>query len=144
MKQIKIRLLSQFLSIFLVALSASEPASAHGGWGGGGRVGIYLGAPIGFSFGYSPFPYYRAPYYGPSFYAPAPVYYSPVQQPAQIIYSERRVEQPINSQPSSINTAKNVQDSWWYYCAASKAYYPYVSKCSEGWLRVAPQPELDK
>lgn len=151
MKQITIRLPLVLVSIFMAAVWASQPAFGHGGggrwhgggWGGGNRVGIYLGAPIGFSFGYSPFPYNPAPYYyGPSFYAPAPVYYPPVQQPAQIIYTERRVPS-ISSQPSPKN-AQNVQNSWWYYCAASKAYYPYVSKCSEGWLRVAPQPELDK
>lgn len=157
MKQMTIRLPLVFLSMLLVAVSASQPAFGHdrgarghgGGWGGGAQVGIYFGAPIGFNFGHSPFPYYRAPYYGPpyygpSFYAPAPVYYPPVQQPAQIIYTERRVDAPVSSQPSPMNTAQKVQDSWWYYCTSSKAYYPYISKCSEGWLRVAPQPELDK
>jgi hypothetical protein len=141
MKQITKRLPLVFLAMFLVAVSASPPAFGHGG---GGRVGIYIGAPIGFNFGYAPFPYYRAPYYQPSFYAPAPVYYPPVQQPAQMIYTERRVDPLISTQSLPINTAQHVQNSWWYYCAASKAYYPYVSKCSEGWLRVAPQPELDK
>ena len=29
---------------------------------------------------------------------------------------------------------------FWYYCAASRAYYPYVKECPAGWQRVAPQP----
>ena len=116
-----------------------------GGWRGGGRVGIYLGAPIGFNFGYSPYSYYGAPYYGsPYYYSPAPAYYPPVQQPTQVIYTERRVDPPISSQESPTNAVQNVQASWWYYCVASNAYYPYINKCPGGWLRVAPQPGLDK
>ena len=30
--------------------------------------------------------------------------------------------------------------AYWYYCAESKAYYPYVKHCPAGWQRVAPQP----
>ena len=33
-------------------------------WNRGGRVGIYLGAPIGFGYGYNPYSYYGVPYYG--------------------------------------------------------------------------------
>jgi hypothetical protein len=29
---------------------------------------------------------------------------------------------------------------WWYWCVSAKAYYPYVSTCSEGGQRVPPQP----
>ncbi|RFC36306.1 MAG: hypothetical protein DID90_2727553902 [Candidatus Nitrotoga sp. LAW] len=151
MKQIIIRLLLVFFSIFLVGISASQSAFGHGGpwygggWGGGGRVGIYLGAPIGFNFGFSPYSYYRAPYYGsPYSYSPAPVYYPSVQQPPQVIYTERRVGSPLSSQESSTNSVQNVQNSWWYYCTSSNAYYPYIKKCPGGWLRVVPQPVFDK
>jgi hypothetical protein len=135
MKQIRTRLPSLFVLIILMGISASQPAFAHGG---SGRVGIYLGAPVGFNFGYSPYPYFRAPYYGPLFYPPAPVYYPPVQQPPQIIYTERRIDPPISSQRSPTNSVQNVQNSWWYFCAATNTYYPYVNKCPGGWLRVAP------
>lgn len=152
MKQITIRLRLVFFSILLVGISASQPALGHGGswygggWGGGGRLGIYLGAPIGFNFGFSPYSYYRAPYYGsPYSYSPAPVYYPSVQQqPPQVIYTERRVGSPLSSQESPKNSVQNFQNSWWYYCTASNAYYPYTKKCPGGWLRVAPQPVLDK
>lgn len=29
--------------------------------------------------------------------------------------------------------------AWWYWCAGSNAYHPYVSECPGGWQRVAPQ-----
>jgi hypothetical protein len=28
----------------------------------------------------------------------------------------------------------------WYYCDASRAYYPYVKQCPGGWREVSPQP----
>ena len=34
-------------------------------------------------------------------------------------------------------------DGYWYYCSASKAFYPYVKECSGGqWERVDPRPLL--
>ncbi len=29
---------------------------------------------------------------------------------------------------------------YWYYCGSSRAYYPYVTSCPEGWMQVVPQP----
>jgi len=29
---------------------------------------------------------------------------------------------------------------YWYYCAESKTYYPYVKECAGSWQRVTPQP----
>ena len=49
------------------------------------------------------------------------------QQPQ--VYVEQPQAQP--SQPSG----------YWYYCADSRAYYPYVKECPSGWQRVAPQPQ---
>ena len=110
-----------------------------GGWYGGARVGIYLGAPIGFNYGYYPYSYYGAPYYGSPYYSPAPVYYPPVQ-PAPVVYTERDDASQFKVQEISRNSSEDAQGSWWYYCVASKAYYPYVNQCPGGWLRVAPQP----
>ncbi len=165
MKTSKMRLISTLIIVLLVGASASEAVYAAGGWRGGGgwyggggwrggggwnrggRVGIYLGAPIGFNFGYAPYSYYGASYYGYSpysyygspYYSPAPVYYPPVQS-APVIYTERRDDLQIRTQEAPRNLLQNVQASWWYYCADSNAYYPYVNKCPGGWLRVAPQP----
>jgi hypothetical protein len=27
---------------------------------------------------------------------------------------------------------------YWYYCEASRTYYPYVQQCPGGWLTVVP------
>ena len=77
---------------------------------------------IGFGFG---FPYYAAPwyYYPPPAYYPAPVVIQ--QQPP--VYVERQ-----DAAPETQN--------YWYYCADSKTYYPYVKECPAGWQRVPATP----
>ena len=37
--------------------------------------------------------------------------------------------------PAAANPA-----GYWYYCAESSAYYPYVQQCPSGWQRVSPTP----
>ena len=32
---------------------------------------------------------------------------------------------------------------YWYYCDASKTYYPYVSSCASGWRQVPTTPAPD-
>ncbi|MFZ1548265.1 MAG: hypothetical protein WAT12_14410 [Candidatus Nitrotoga sp.] len=119
-----------------------------GGWNRGGRVGIYLGAPIGFSYGYNPYSYYRAPFYGvpysypPAYYPSVPTYY-PMVQPVPMTYVERSDEPQIGTQEAPNDSSQDTQESWWYYCVDAKAYYPYVNQCPGGWLRVAPQPAPD-
>jgi hypothetical protein len=62
-------------------------------------------------------PYYYDEYASPAYYPP-PTYYVP---PPQTVYS---------SEP----------DRYWFYCAASKAFYPYVKECADGvWERVEPR-----
>ena len=80
---------------------------------------------FGFAFGG---PFYPAPYY----YYPPPYYYYPpavvVPQPPQT-YIER-----------GDSAESDAAQSYWYYCAGAKAYYPYVKQCPGGWQRVTPQP----
>jgi hypothetical protein len=61
----------------------------------------------------SPWPYY---------YFPPPLYYSPPP-----VYIEQMPLDP-DVQP------------YWYYCPSSRAYYPHVRECPEGWQPVTPQP----
>jgi hypothetical protein len=123
--------------IFLaVVMGGSAFAQRHGGHAGGshfsGRhfsgshvgVGIYFGGP---AFWYYPSPYYYYPspyYYSPYYYYPpaAAVPYSP---PAY-------VEQGTPTE--------QFQSNWWYFCAGSNSYYPYVKECPGGWQRITPQP----
>lgn len=115
------------LSALLVTATAAQPAFA---WGRGHFFGapFVAGALIGGAVVASTYPYsyYRpyAPYYYPPYY-PAPVV---VQQP---VY----VEQPQQQYAPAPQT-----QGAWYYCPASRAYYPYVKECSSGWQQVAPHP----
>ncbi len=95
--------------------------------GGHVRFGLSLGFPV---FG----PGYYSPYYGypyPAYAYPAYVYPPVVVRPSPPpVYIEQ-------SQPAA---APAPAQSYWYYCAASRSYYPYVSECPAGWQRVPAQP----
>jgi hypothetical protein len=172
MKTSKISLSLTFITMLLVGALMSGETFAHGGppgrghpgggypgvvhaggnWHGGGwnrgtNVGIYLGAPIGFRYGYYPYPFYGTRYYGtpyyypPAYYPPAPSYYSyPLAQPAPVTYIERSDEPQVETQKAPNDSSQDGKQAWWYYCVDAKAYYPYVNQCPGGWLRVAPQP----
>jgi hypothetical protein len=94
-------------------------------WGhhGGARV------VFGFNFGFPGY-YYPAPYYAAPVYYPAPI----VVQSAPPVYVER------NDAPPAAAPAPQSQN-YWYYCAGSKTYYPYVKECPGGWQRVSPTPQ---
>ena len=102
----------------------------RGGYGGGHwhtSVGFYFGVPVG---GYPYYyPRYYAPYYSAYPYYPAPVV---VQQQSPVY-----VEQYSQPAPS---VQQSAPAGYWYYCADSRAYYPYVKECATAWQRVAPQP----
>jgi hypothetical protein len=103
----------------LVALGgvlASEPAEAHG------RARVSIGVGFGYPF--------WGPYWGPWYYPP-PYYYYPapiVVRSEPVTYIEQGSSAPADS------------GAWWYYCDASKGYYPYVKECLTGWQRVPPTP----
>ncbi len=89
---------------------------------------------FGFSIGSgSYYPGYYGPsyWYGPPVTYPAPVYTAPpvVIQSQPPVYIERPAE-----------PAETPASAYWYYCAASQSYYPYVSECSQAWQRVSPVP----
>jgi hypothetical protein len=66
---------------------------------------------------------------GPSwYYYPAPVY--PYPNP----YVPPVIVQTTPAQPGPAPA------QYWYYCAASKAYYPYVAECPGGWQQVPTTP----
>lgn len=88
------------------------------------RGRVFLGFNFGFPGYYYPAPYYYPPY--PYSYYPAPV----VVQQSPPVYTERQDMAP----------APEAQ-SYWYYCAASRGYYPYVKECPSGWQKVAPAPQ---
>ena len=46
--------------------------------------------------------------------------------PAEPVYYIERSEEELQ------------KDSMWFYCENDAAYYPYVTKCPAGWVKVAP------
>ncbi len=112
------------------SVMAQHRGHGHGhghGFGGNVRFGISLGFPI-----YAP-GYYRAPYYAyPAYAYRAPVYAYPE---AAMGYSSP----PVYIERSEAQTAPAQAQGDWYYCAASRTYYPYVGECSTAWQRVPAQ-----
>jgi hypothetical protein len=76
----------------------------------------FVGFGVGFAYPWSW--YYPPPYYYPGYYYPYPA------QP--VTYVEQ------GAAPAAAG--------WWYYCEASRTYYPYVKECPSGWQRVPALP----
>ena len=100
---------------FLVLLGALVSATATAG---NVRFGFHFGFPV-----FAPYWYYAPP---PVYYYPQPVVTAP---PAPRVYVER-------SESASAPPAEH----YWYYCADTRAYYPYVQECRSEWQRVSPRP----
>jgi hypothetical protein len=99
-----------------------------GGYGLGyyGRVPYlsYYGYPSGYGF---------APWtgFGPGYgYSYPPVIVAPTPPPVYI--QQPQVMPPQPQAPAGY---------YWHYCRDPKGYYPYVTNCPGGWLRVLPQPD---
>ena len=76
-------------------------------------------------------------YFGPGFYYPPYYYPPPVYYPPQPVVIQQQAPVYVEQAPAS--TAQQSSGDW-FYCPASKAYYPYVKDCTEPWQRVAPVP----
>ncbi len=121
------------LAAILLTSAASESAFARGSGRSGSSgsrhssghraaIGVMLAAPA--------FWYFRTPTYAP------PVVIVPVVAPAPPpVYIERG-----DAQSASIQAA----GEWWYYCAQSSTYYPYVKECAEEWQRVPAEPPANR
>jgi hypothetical protein len=128
------------LAFFVLGFAASGAALAQRHAGPShlhGSHGHFHGAPGHYHGGHTRFRFYLGvPLFGPAYYPP---YYAPYNTPyyypqetivpyAPPVYVEQR---PAPALPVQGN---------WYYCAASKAYYPYVRECPAGWQEVPAQP----
>lgn len=118
----------QILMAFL-AIALATPALAQGGrgWEHGGRHGggwgwggaWILPALIGGAILYD---VTRPP---PVYVQPAPVY------APSYVQSYVQGDAPAVAAPSA---------QYWYFCASSNAYYPYVRYCPSGWQAVPATP----
>ena len=128
-----------FASILVLfgAVASGSAMAQHYRHGGNVRFGFYIGAPF-YGPGYYPAPYYTYPPYaypGPAYAYPGPAYGYP---PAAAFSSPPPVYVEQGAPAASPAPAQPQGD--WYYCADSKAYYPYARECPGGWQRVPAQP----
>lgn len=97
-------------------------------------------------------PYYYPVAPMPYYYAPGPVVVAPAPPPPD--YVERGDLQPAPppapgqyppgaAQGPQTEPSQAAGGDTWYYCDASKAYYPYVKQCPSGWRAVPAQPTPD-
>lgn len=106
------------------------------GYGLGGLgLGLGLGYGLGYYGGYGYRGYGYGGYGGYGFGSPYGYGYPPVMAmpAAPQVYIQQQ-------QPQAVQAPPPPQANYWHYCRNPEGYYPYVKKCPEGWLQVAPQP----
>ena len=113
--------MKKILLIAFLAILSTAPAYADGGRGGG-RGGGH-GGDHGGGWGWS------GDWIFPALIGGAIIY--SVTQPRTTYVEPPPVYVP-NVAPSAV--------PYWYYCADSNAYYPYVSSCPGGWQAVPAIP----
>ena len=106
--------------LLLLSLMGVGNAWADRGYG----HGHYHGST---QFGFVFAPAWNPWYYSPPYYPP---YQTVVIERAPPVYIEQSLPPPA---PQASQT------SYWYYCNASRAYYPYVRECPGGYRRVLAQ-----
>ena len=115
--------------------TSNVQAGAHSGWRGGNGAAWNVGWRGGPAYGYGGayrygygwgYPYAVAPIVvGAGFYgAPAYPYAAPV----------------VYAPPEPMVMVSQPQPNVWYYCAPSKAYFPYVQSCATDWQVLPAMP----
>lgn len=119
------------LSIFLLSLlSIAFIAVPWPSYAGGAQVSIGFNVRVG-----TPRVWVRQPVWiGPR------VHYwrAPVVPLAIVPYYYRIPSVVIVEKTPLYVPPDQTQESYWYYCPESRAYYPYVKSCPGGWLKVVP------
>ncbi len=126
-----VKLLCSVVLVAGITLSGTAMADRGHGYGGRGHghvgVGLYIGGPYLYPYGY--YPPYPYGYYPPVIITPAPA------QPP--VYIEQ--QQPVQAPPAVIQQAAP-ENYFWYHCANPDGYYPYIKECPAGWQKVTPTP----
>jgi hypothetical protein len=123
------------LTKWIIALLLLSAASIGNVWAYHEHSHVRFGVTIGGPY-WGPSPYYSPPYYSQPYY---PRYYPPVviERAAPPIYIEQAPAPVILPTPAATAPPPT---NFWYYCAATQGYYPYVRECPTGWQKVAPRP----
>jgi hypothetical protein len=107
------------------------------GWGGGyrgGYRGSYWGPRFGFAFGVPLFLgsayYWGSPYYYDDYPRNALVYRERIEEPYPAAIPDEDMTTEV--EPSS-EGAPTQGPTYMNYCESSRAYYPKVTQCPEGW-----------
>jgi hypothetical protein len=133
----RLTLLLAAFATLLSLFAISTPAEAHGRIRGG--VFLNFGVPWP-GYWWGPGYYYPPPayYYRDDYYAPSTVIIERRTQPEYVERSD--VEGSSNTGSANAPAPSQVKPTnWWYWCAASGNYYPYVKECAGGFERVPPQ-----
>ena len=129
----------------LMAFANPVLAGGRGGFHHGGHHHHHHGH---FSFGFWGGPFWGPGYWGPGYWGPGywgsgwgyagppAVVYAPAAEPRVWVEND-----PAPATPAPATNTNPNAPQWWYWCASSRGYYPYVASCAEGWQRVAPQPQ---
>lgn len=115
----------------------------RGGWWGPGWRGGWWGPAWGWGPGWWGPGVWGAGAWGPGVWGPGwstGGVWVTSPPPMVVVPQEPRVFVERDEVPSTAPAPAPSRAQWWYWCASANAYYPYVSTCSEGWQRVAPQP----
>nr|WP_241030718.1 hypothetical protein [Paraburkholderia sp. Ac-20347] len=99
------------------------------------RVGVFIGGGVPYYYPVAPMPYY---------WGPPPVIVTPPPPPPPDYVEQGQAgdpdavyqQGPANG-PNGVAASQN--SDTWYYCDASKTYYPYVKQCASGWRSVPAQ-----
>jgi hypothetical protein len=98
------------------------PYGGYRYWGYPYRSNVYFGGGIWVDPGWGPWWGTAWPYYYP-YYPYYPTSPGVIQQPpTEYIQRDQEAEEP----------------DYWYYCRKPEGYYPYIQRCPNGWLKVAP------
>jgi len=109
--------MSKLVIVMMLLQTVGMMGSAWAGPGGHGHVSVMIN-----------------PFWGGWYYQPQPYYYQPVIVESPRVYVEQQPELIVPAAPAVAST------NYWYYCAPSRAYYPYVKECPVRWQMVSPQP----
>ncbi len=124
-------------AVLIVTLLVSGMPSANGYYRGGGHYGhYYRGGHYGYWGGFGVgigWPFWGPSWYYPPYYYP---YYSPYYYPPAVAVPSTPPAYIEQAQPEPSSAPSDV----WYYCPASRTYYPYVKECPGGWQTVPGQP----